>query len=363
MAARSRNDSTSGSSEGENGSATIREVAVEAGVSVSTVSLAMNGAPGVAPATRERVLAAARSLSYRPNQAARSLRSARTQTLGVVIPSLRSPVYEGFLRGAAHEARRQGYALFICDAEYDAELYRGHLARLFELRVDGLVIGQVVRAPELLRPFIDSGTPIDPPEAGDPDAAAEISARGETVYRQAYDHMLGLGHQRIAYVRLRRPGVELDPVGSGSLLAWLRDAVNSIGLPEDALEVLELDAEEDTEAAVAALLSGPNRPTALVVVAELLLKTLLAIAEVGYEIPRDLSLLSVGDASWAAAFRPPIATVGRDSYARGRAAVQRVVRSLAQDSAAPAETAAPPLHLFMPRGSLAAPPWVTSRRP
>ncbi|MCK9485517.1 MAG: LacI family transcriptional regulator [Dehalococcoidia bacterium] len=332
-------------------SVTIRDVASEAQVAVATASRALSGRSEVSDETRKRVERAAKKLGYVPNQSARSLRAASTRIIGVVVPSMANPIYELYLRGAAHEAVAHGYSIFICDAEYDPALYRTHLRTLLEHRVDGVIIGEVIQAPSLLVPFLRAGIPVDPSEAARRGAQLPQLVRGTEAFKAAYTHLLSLGHERIAYARLTRPGIAMQRVGSDARMAWLQEAAAEAGLPDDAVVPVEFVPGEETSDRLLRLLSSGDRPTALVVTAPLLQPVLVAIHETGLEIPRDLSLLMVGDASWARAVRPPIASVSSDMYEEGMRALRRMVGRIQGDADLEAEGAPQPAR-FLPRGSL-----------
>ena len=100
--------------------ATIHDVARRAGVSVTTVSRALTQPELLRPATRERVLDAARKLAYHPNRAARSLITGKTGNIGIVVPDLSNPFYPGVVRGAQLRAHQAGYAVFLADSNEDA---------------------------------------------------------------------------------------------------------------------------------------------------------------------------------------------------------------------------------------------------
>lgn len=334
---------------------TIRDVAREAGVAIATASRALSGTHDVSVETKKRVERAARKLKYVPNSSARSLRGSISHTIGVVVPSMANPIYELYLRGAAHEAVEHGYSIFICDAEYNPVLYRTHLRRLLEHRVDGVVIGEVIQAPRLLQPLLAAGIPVEPAEATRRGGQTPHLERNAAAFRAAYEHLVNLGHQKLAYVRLTRPGLAVQRVGSEDRLNRLIEVARDAGLPESAVSVVEFAPGDDVSGPLVNLLSSPERPTALVVTAPVLQPALVSINEVGLEMPRDLSLLMVGDASWARAVRPPIASVSSDMYEEGRRAIRRMVGRIQAD--ADLEAAGVRLSArFLPRGSLGVAP-------
>src|SRR6266545_2155209 len=145
---------------------TIHDVARRAQVSPSTVSRALSASHLVRGTTRERVLAAAKELGYQPNPAARSLITGRTGNIGIVVPDLNNPFYTGVLRGVQARARQSGYAVFFADAQLRA------LAGITSLAL----LNRRLR---------------------DIPAALMDSAGG---MRQVVDHLVALGHRRVAYL-------------------------------------------------------------------------------------------------------------------------------------------------------------------
>ena len=120
--------------------ATIADVARLAGVSTATVSRVLAGLGGARPATRERVLAAARELGYRPSGVARSLKLRPTRTLGLIVTDIENPFFPELVRAVEDAARDLGYALLLCNAADDPEREGAYLDLLVERRVDGVVI-------------------------------------------------------------------------------------------------------------------------------------------------------------------------------------------------------------------------------
>lgn len=119
---------------------TIKDVAREAGVSVATVSRTLSGKQYVSPGVRERVEAVVRSLGYRPNAVARSLRIESTRTLGILIPNVMNPFFTAAARAVEDAARERGYSLVFGNTDEDPEKEARYLAVLLEKRVDGLIV-------------------------------------------------------------------------------------------------------------------------------------------------------------------------------------------------------------------------------
>ena len=176
---------------------TSRDVAARAGVSQATVSLVFSGAPPsrVGPATRERVLAAARALGYEPNVVARALVQGRSYTVGLVMPALRDPFFIDAATGAQRVLREQGYAVIL--AEADESSADRTVAMLRGRQIDGLMIdamGISSMAPESLEGL--AVVLIDEPSLRWPGVVSDAEEAGRLVAR----HLVDLGHRRIGFL-------------------------------------------------------------------------------------------------------------------------------------------------------------------
>ena len=140
---------------------TIADVARTAGVNSSTVSRVLNRRVSVKAETRHRIEEAVTTLGYRPSQVARSLASAHTRTLGVLLPDIENLVHTEFLRGAEEVVQRFGYSLLIADGQLNPAIQAAALERFFTMRVDGLIVSRAFALPELLRPFTRAAVPVE----------------------------------------------------------------------------------------------------------------------------------------------------------------------------------------------------------
>ena len=131
---------------------TIKDIAAEAGVALGTASRALSGNGSVAAGTRERVLDAAERLNYIPNAQARSLRSERTETIGLLIPDVRNPFFAELAHVVEREARASGLSVVLCSANEDPELMREYMLVLRRQRVDGIIVAPFSTAHVTLTP-------------------------------------------------------------------------------------------------------------------------------------------------------------------------------------------------------------------
>ena len=315
---------------------TIIDVARAASVHPSTVSRVLNRRAELSllPETRQRVIAAARRLGYRPSALARSLRLQRTFTLGMLVPNIDNPFFPPIIKGVEDTAHARGYNLVLCNTEDSSEREDAYLRVLRERQVDGILIASSFMADatiaELRRdrfPFVlvNRGT------RGADDLAVLVD--NEKGVAAAIDHLVDLGHRRIGIVTLRARGVKLDP----SLVS-----------------VAEAFSQEAGYRAARRLLGGVEPPTAVFGANDLLaIGVLRAAREAELECPADVSLVGFNDMPLTEFFGPPLTTVHVPQREMGvRAADLLIARIEGQ----PADTrrVTMDVHLVV-RGSTAAP--------
>ncbi|MGY0055767.1 LacI family DNA-binding transcriptional regulator [Streptomyces sp. LZ34] len=305
----------------------IREVAEHAGVAVSSVSRVISGHPDVSEKMRQKVLKAIDELGFVPDLAAQSIRTGATKTIGFVISDIRNPLLAEIAHAAETRLRERGYTLFMMSSLHDPELEAEHLRRLAQHRVDGLLVSVTdERNPETVDLLSRAGVPIVLIDRDIPDLPAASAARFDHAggLTAAVRHLVELGHRSIGLVSgsaNTRPSREREQ-------ALYRIAAE---LPGVTAHAHSGDfAKEHGAKATYALLSGEERPTALIAGSnQILVGMLSALAELPYEVPRDLSLVTCDDAPMAAFLRPRLATIRRDVAQIGRVSADLLLEALA----------------------------------
>jgi LacI family transcriptional regulator len=240
---------------------TMVDVATVAGVSLKTVSRVINHEPGVRPETGARVRDAVEALGYRANDIARNLRRGRASaSIGLTIEDVRNPFYSGIAKAVEEVARRHGYVVIIANSDEDPASERTAVGTLLERRVGGLLIVPAGRDHAYLRDEVRLGTPvvfIDRP--ADSIQADEILLDNGGGARQATEHLLAHGHQRIGLVG--------DPPSIYTIaerLAGYQASLERAGIPVDeSLIRVGVHDVRHGEAAVRELLAIDNPPTAI----------------------------------------------------------------------------------------------------
>jgi LacI family transcriptional regulator len=302
---------------------TLRDVAALAGVHPATASRALNPATkGMTSAdTAQRVLQAAEQLGYRPNAVARSLRTARSSSIGVVVPDLTNPLFPPIVRGIEAAFAPHGYVLLIVNTDNNPAQESQLVASLQARSIDGLILATA----RLDHPLIEALAAGDLPvvlvnrrregltlPSVIPDDAAGI--------RLAVAHLAQLGHRRIAHIA----GPQDTSTGTVRLRAF-RAAVREQGLTYDEALVAACGSWSEAEGARAlrGLLTGGAHFTAVVAGNDMLaLGCYDVLAERGIACPGDLSVVGFNDMPFVDKLRPALTTVHIPQYDLGAEAAR-----------------------------------------
>lgn len=332
--------------------ATIREVAAEAGVGISTVSKALNHGAGSDDVVR-RVREAADRLGYRPSRQASGLRRGSSGVIGALIPDLANPVYVDYLRGVEAAARGRGRIVQVADGQGSPKVISALLRQLAADRVDGVVLAGRISAGARRR-LGDAGV-ATVPDGGPADRAyerewerTEAAATGDLAA-----HLLDLGHRRFAWAVL--PGSVRAPAAfrAARFDAFAR-AVEARGARLD-LCVVE-GPPDGPGPAPAGLRTATAAISATLTTAPLLLAWLHRL---GRRIGTDVSVATYGDSPWTRAVEPSLAVIRHDTFDEGRQAADALLDRL---EGRPERPRIPPVAAFVERPSLGPPAARRARR-
>ncbi|MFL5575519.1 MAG: LacI family DNA-binding transcriptional regulator [Gemmatimonadaceae bacterium] len=331
--------------------ATSHDVAARAGVSQPTVSLVLSSNPKarVASATRERVLRAAAELGYRPNVVARSLVRRRSYALGVIVPDLSNQFFADVVSGAERVATEEGYAVFLF-AQRDVPLDR-QLEALRARQIDGVIVDAA--GASAVAPAVFEGLNVvlvDAPADRWPGVASDAEGAG----RMAAEHLLALGHRRVAFA-----GPSADVHGfrmreRGFVRAL---AAAGVALPSELLRRVPATLDGG-QAAMRALLALPagQRPTACFCANDLLaLGAHKACTQLGVAMPGAMSLVGCDDIPFARLVTPELTTVAVPARELGARAARLLVREIAGQGGARQQARPLPVRLVV-RGTTGAAP-------
>jgi LacI family transcriptional regulator len=307
---------------------TMKRIAADLGVSITTISKVLNGQPDIGQATRARVLARVEQLGYRPNAVARSLTLRRTHTLGVVIPDLMHSFFVEIVAGIESVMSAGGYGLLLCSSGEDPRKERAELEMLRARQVDGIVLATTHASgnTDVLRQLTALGYAL---VMIDRDDHARIRCHrvitdDERVGRLATSHLAALGRRAIAHiggppiVHARRREAGYVAGLSEHRLAMRPERIVRAGFMEDdgyrAMKQL-LALKPSVDAVFAA-----NDPAAI--------GAMKAIWEAGLSVPDDVAIVGAGDVAHGDLLRVPLTTVSWSKNLLGRRAAELLLEQI-----------------------------------
>jgi LacI family transcriptional regulator len=304
---------------------TIRDVATRAGVSVATVSRALNRSGPVREETRHRIEDAVRALRYRPNSAARSLITRRTRMLGVLLPDLHGEYFSELIRGIDQAAQASGYHLLVSSSHDNAEDFEFALQGMHG-RLDGLIVMAPKVDGAVLKDLLPTNLPIvllNSADAGlECDSLRIDSFDGA---RAVVEHLASHGHRRIGIIN--GPAENFD---ARERLRGYRAALESAGLAGD--EQLEVAGDFTGSAGYRGanqLLSVTPRPTAIFAANDAsALGALSALRKAGMVMPDEMALAGFDDIASTQYTMPPLTTVRGPLTQLGGRAVARLAEAV-----------------------------------
>ena len=307
--------------------ATIGDVATLARVSIATVSRVLNDRKPARPETRGRVLAAVAELDYRPSGPARALQGQATGMLGLIMTDISQPFYTELALVVESEARARGYTIMLANGAADNDREAAYLELLAERRVDGILVaswGITARHVDWLRRAPVQVVLVSCEAPGVPLPAIVAASRDGA--RQGAEHLIGLGHRRLAEI----VGPSLS-AAAGDRHAGVLEALDAAGIPAGDLAVAACGGDVATgEAAAAELLARDPRPTAIVCYNDLVaLGAMRAVRAAGLRLPEDVSVVGFDDVALAALVHPPLTTVAQPGALMAAWAVERLVAQIA----------------------------------
>ncbi len=306
----------------------MHDVARLAGVSIATVSAVINNTAVVSPTRAQKVREAMKALDYHADQVARSLKTGRTNVIGMVIPDVTNAFYPDVISGAEEIATRAGYSLILCNANEDPVQEQRLLSTLFSRRVDGVLIAcsdsstaydslMRRRFPIVFFDRIPTGF-----------RGAAVATDNLAAGYQATRHLIELGHERIAIIA---GNMELSPHAFRS--EGYRKAMQEAGLPvhNEYFRIGALKVDNGYQFGLE-LLGLAARPTAIFCTNnKMLLGLVRAIGELKVNCPAEVSIVGVDDFTWTENFNPKLTTVAQPSRDIGRKAMELLLEQVGAD--------------------------------
>jgi LacI family transcriptional regulator len=334
-----------------NPSVTIRDIAKEAGFAASTVSIVLNNAPlarYIRAATKQKIEDVAKKLGYSPNQLARSLRSQRNHTVGVMVFDITDPFCTPILRGIESTLYRSNYVPILADAHNDPSRFERALEMLLERRVEALIV-----VANWL--FVDITVLADLEKRSIPtimigrkltDTISSVVVDNESGARLGIEHLFKLGHRKIAFIR--GPKFIAD---SGQRWQGIRSFARTTGLKINSKLVVELPNDPDHAYDMAyrlteELIRKAPQFTALMAYDDITaLGAMRALVKSGIKVPEQCSVIGFDDTAPAALSLPALTTIRQPMETMGAAAVETITDAI---NASLERLEFPPTHRRLP---------------
>jgi DNA-binding LacI/PurR family transcriptional regulator len=306
---------------------TIKDLARIAGVSHSTVSRALRNHPAISPETVERIRALAEEQGYRVSAAARSLKTSRSQAIGIILSYIDDPYFSRVLEGVEDTVQPEGYGLLVAASHHDVEREKAAVTAMMEHRVDGVILCTPPFRVEHSRQMEGGGLPL-----------AVVNNQGVDGYDYSVDHddekgarqvvryLIAQGHRRLAYL-----GNALSGLTNQNRLSGFTAELKAAGLEvcRDAVFNGPNGRPEGGYAGASYFLSLPERPSAIVCFNDMMAIGLMrGLQAAGMRIPQDISVTGFDDIDLAAYLTPPLTTYNQPRYELGVETARMMLRLL-----------------------------------
>jgi LacI family transcriptional regulator len=311
---------------------TLKEVAREAGVSISTACRALNNSAGIHADTRKRVANVAARLNYRTNQVARGLVTGQSHSIGLVISDIRNPFFAEVARGAEDAAFRAGRDLVLCNSDLDAAKQMRYLEWLLAKRIDGIVMNSVAPlSPAQQDQLCAAGVPVvllnlslarrRSPVRRFSAAIADNLAGGEI----AGNYLIDLGHTNVLHITGPRTHGNFADRAIGFLKVF-----HDRGLPKPVVAFGEHTLGAACQAARQHL-AAERKVTAVFAGNDVIaFGCMRAMMEQGIRIPQDVSIIGFDNVEMSQITCPPLTTIDQPKYETGKAAVEMLLSMIAK---------------------------------
>jgi DNA-binding LacI/PurR family transcriptional regulator len=335
---------------------TIKDIAKQTGVAHTTVSRALRGSPLISAGTAERIRQIASELGYHPSAAARSLKTNRSQALGVIVSHIADPFFSEIIQGIDEVAQPRGYSLFIAAAQHDPERERGIVKIMREHRVDGVIICSTPFNPEQSRQLSSQHIPIVVIN----NQAAEdyrYSIYHDDAYgsQQVTQHLIDLGHRKIAYL-----GNTLSGRTNFERLSGYRTCMQAkkLAVSEKYIYAVAGGEPEDGLLGMDYFLGLSARPTAIFCFNDMqAIGAIQGLHRAGLSVPGDCSVAGFDNITFSGYTYPPLTTFDQPKRQIGSEAAQLMLALLDPQDRPPPEQRIQVLKgRLLPRGSTAPPP-------
>lgn len=309
--------------------ASIKDVAKEANVSIATVSRVLNNIDVVNEETKKKVLEAIKKLDYRPNIVARSLKTQKTKTIGIIIPDISNSMYPEIVRGAEDVSNIYEYNIILCNTDLDPEKELEYFRVLGEKMVDGVIYISNSLESTVMKTIKDSNMPIVLIETnGRETEYPSVIIDNKQAAIDAVNYLIEKGNKKIAYI-----GTDVDAVNASAIRYYgYKDALekNNISYNEDIVYFCKYSLKaEDGYKAMNSILSKTKDIDALFCANDdLAMGAINSLRDNGIKIPEDVDVIGFNDTYGAEFFYPRLTTIAQPLYDMGSVATRMLIKKI-----------------------------------
>lgn len=313
---------------------TIRDVAIHAGVSISTVSHVINHTRFVDPETEERVRTSIQQLGYRPNSLARSLRRGTTNTIALIVPDISNPFFADLARAIEAAGFAEGYNVILCNSAGSAEKEEMYIRMLLSKQMDGFILVSSSSSPERIRILVEAEVPmvVLDRELGDHFPVDKILTDNEQGGYLAGQYFIQLGHRHIGCIL-----GPADIILSADRLAGFRRALSEAGveLPDEAIAFGDFQ-YEGGQTAMAELLKRGHPLTAVFAANDLMaIGAIHSLHNAHLRVPQDISIIGFDNVLLSAIVSPSLTTIAQPIEEIGQQTISVLLKRIKQQTHAP----------------------------
>ncbi len=311
---------------------TIKDVAALAGVSISTVSRVINNTVPVDTLTKEQVINAIKELNYQPNFLAKGLKDGKTNTISLLIPSIRNPSLPIIVRGVEDVARKEGYTLILCNTDESIDAEKKYIEKMRNNWVDGMIFATAVDSSDHLGELSKSGFPtvlVSRQWGNEIDLIAVDNVKSGYI---ATEHLITRGYKRIGFT-IGRSDLRLYRDRYKGYLKALSDYQIEFNehflihaIPDEYTGICKFPGLEE-------FMTGKHKPDAIFATSDLTAISLIrAVKELGMSVPADLAVIGIDNIDISSQIDPPLTTIAQPLYEMGVAAANRLIKRIRKNN-------------------------------
>ncbi|MGY0374137.1 LacI family DNA-binding transcriptional regulator [Clostridium sp. JNZ J1-5] len=307
----------------------IKDVAREANVSIATVSRVLNNVDVVNEETKKKVLEAIEKLDYRPNIVARSLKTQKTKTIGIIIPDISNPIYPEIVRGAEDVANIYQYNIILCNTDLDPDKELEYLRVLGEKMVDGVIYISNSLEKTILKTIKDSNIHIVLIETnGRETDFPSVVIDNKQAAIDVVEYLVKKGNKRIAYIGTDKQSINASAIRYRGYKAGLEK--KEIPYDEDIAYFCKysLKAEDGYEAMESILSKTKDIDSVFCVNDEVAMGAINALRDNGFKVPEDIDVVGFNDTHGAEFFYPRLTTIAQPLYDMGSVATRMLIKKI-----------------------------------